>query len=360
MQTISIPFQRSVPDGNQNMLDEMDRKVRGLRDAKQLFAWLAQNRKKFPKATGLDLYDPSPTDVIVTTFPKAGTTLTQQLCYQVLVATGGAPPQDPFGTKFADICEVAPWLDFMPQMGVPPVLSSPRVFKTHATANNFDIRRQKHVVVLRDPLKFPGSWLDFTFENYRLDGHSICEESVKRDVFDETVERDLLGLLPSTLLSSGAFGSSEANAVYSTRNNPNKGPMGPWFKHTKDWVDLMEHRNVLILFYENIVKDCATAAESVAAFMGRTLTEDGLNTVVKRCSREYMCADNRFKSILDAKVFGTAETASKVRPAVREGFTGMKIKEKYLVEYRRQMKATFGIESYDELKRAVGSKQRKL
>lgn len=318
---------------------------------------LAETRKHFPQATGLDLYDPRPSDIVVTTFPKAGTTLTQQLVYQTAVATGGAPAQDPDGSNFSDICEVAPWLDYIPQLDFPFLESSPRVFKTHAGVEKFSITKQKHIVVLRDPLKFPSSWLNFTVDNYPSDIVTSAGKDVRQLWFDHTVACDLLGLGPSTLGDSGALGPNEGDMAGGIYTKSMQQRLGPWFIHTLGWVHAVGHPNVLVMFYEDVVADMATATRVVAAFMGRRLSREGLQQVVHRCSREYMASGDRFKSYMDSKLFGTDMNSSKVRHEHGNNFRDMQVKEEHLKELRRQMMHAFGVPSYKELKDLVTSKQ---
>lgn len=70
-----------------------------------------------------------------------------------------------------------------------------------------------------------------------------------------------------------------------------------------------------------------------------------------------MSGDERFTSVVDARAFGTSESSEKVRPAGRDGFTKLKIKEEYMIELRRQMRCSLGVGSYEELKRVVKDRQ---
>lgn len=338
---------------------------------KQILSHLAERRKHFPQATGLDNYEPRSTDIIVTTFPKAGTTLTQQLAYQTVVATGGAPNEDPDGDNFSDICQVAPWLDYIPQIDYAFMEGNPRVFKTHAGVDKFDIDRQRHVVVLRDPLKFPASWLNFTMDNYPDEVVTGADARVRQLWFDHTIACDLLGLGESTLGDSGALGPNEGEQAGGIRvkfgqngapdetstDDVEAGRLGPWFVHTLGWVEVAGHPNVLILFYEDVVKDMASAVRHVASFMGRQLTREGLAQVVHRCGRDYMATGDRFKSYMDSKLFGTDMNSSKVRHEHHNAFRNMTVSDDHLKELRRQMVRAFGVPTYKEMKDLVKAKQ---
>lgn len=315
----------------------------------KIFSFLADEQTKNPQPTGLDVYAPHPSDVVVTTFPKAGTTLMQQMTYQVVVHSGGAPKHDPTGENFSDICDVAPWLDFIPQFGRQFASPSPRVFKTHESIARFNVNKQRHIVVIRDPLKFPGSWLDFTFDNYPIDHMRMTDPAVMRAVFDETVLRDLLGVPPEV---------KDAKTVISTCNYvTNEALTCGWFEHTKGWVNVLNDRNVLILFYEDVTKNMELTIRRIASFLGRSLTEEQVKNVASRCTRQYMSADNRFKSLWDAQVFGNVGLSSKVKPEDRDGFTKYKLKAEHLELFRIKMLNVFGVESYADLKKIVNAKQ---
>lgn len=313
---------------------------------------MAASRSAFPKRTGLKVYEPRPSDVIITTFPKAGTTLMQQLVYQVGVVTGGAPTDDPNGNDFSDICEKVPWVNYITHVNIDPEsIPSPRLYKTHSPADRFDLSAQKHVVIIRNPEQFAGSWLDFTFACYRGPLVDKADKKVKRYVFDDLVARTVLGLLPPTADETDAFNCRELQK---------DGVLGAWFVHTKSWVDVSNHPNVLLMFYEDVVNDVAGTAVKVAQHMGRTLTDKERNMVVSRCTREYMTTDNRFKSIWDEKVLGVDGRSSKVMDQNRDGFNKFELKEEHKKELRRQMLQAFGCELYTELKAMVTHRQRVL
>lgn len=286
-----------------------------------------------PKPTGLQHYRPQPTDIIIATYPKAGTTLLQNMTYQIVVATGGAPPFDPDGTAFTDICQVAPWLEYGPEFGVTECPSNPRVFKTHEPAVVFDLSKSKFVFCVRNPLEFPGSRLDFMFDI--LTGGSHADEEVREQVFHEYVRRSFFGRQPSD-------GSEE-----DTEGSPSK-RYGSWFGHTKSWTE-ETHPNVLVIFYEDVKRDLAATARRIASFMGRSLPESGLKTVVERCDRKRMASDSRFVSQITSRGLGLGDAKLRtVFPEDRKGFKDFVIEESSMEAYKESMQSTFGVSSYDE------------
>lgn len=296
--------------------------------------------REFPRPEGLDAYEPLPTDVVVTTFPKSGTTLTQQLTYQVVVASGGASKDDPDGLHFDDICEAAPYVDYGPAHGFPPRDSSPRVFKSHSPPSMFKSTVQKHIVVFRDVCSYPASCLDFLYD--ALAGEVVSDDRVKEMAFHKFVSVRLLG---HSLGGAGSgFGFPYEKDIKVNDEETGKFPIGPWFLHAKAWVEALRP-GILVLFYEDIVKDMAGAAQRVAAFIGRSLSEEGLKQVLKRCDRAYMSTDSKFSCKLEAEVLGFYNTW-KAKPASRKGFKQFKIRDEDLDGVNRRFQQEFGVADY--------------
>lgn len=295
----------------------------------------------------LPRYKARPTDTIVTTFPKAGTTLMQQMVYQIVVATGGAPVDDPDGVNFIDISCRVPWINVLPNdsfLPKGPQESSPRVFKSHSPITVFDIETHRHVVVIRDPVCYPGSYLNFLFEIFANNLLHSASELAREFLFHGWVEKMLKRSETVTDLRSQA------------RQSKFEENMGTWFEYNKGWLDAMHHKNVLILFYEDVVSDPSTACKRIARFLERSLSDQALSKVVSRCTREYMSTGDRFKSIWDGKVCGVEPFAEKVKPFDRDGFSQFAWKPKQLEALKREMRGAFGVETYAELKAAVGAK----
>jgi hypothetical protein len=98
----------------------------------------------------LAFFQARPTDVIITTAPKAGTTWMQQILHQM--RTGG-------DTSFKTIFEVVPWIEWpIPSrtwrqaLALFESLPNPRVFKTHCTyAQTPGVGTAKIILTVRDP-----------------------------------------------------------------------------------------------------------------------------------------------------------------------------------------------------------------
>lgn len=306
--------------------------------ANALLDRLSRVREGMVKPTGLRHYRPEPTDLIIATYPKAGTTLLQNLTYQVVVATGGAPPFDLDGLAFEDINQVAPWLDFGPEFGVMEAPTNPRIFKTHSCADQFNLDKSRYIVCVRDPLKYPASFLDFLLEP--LLGENVTDDELKREIFDELVSRYLLGLPPSNASSETAFRR-----------------YGLWFDHVKNWL-FPSRRNVLVLFYEDVVADVGATARRVAGFMGRSLSDEAVQTVAQRCDRQTMAADSKFRSQSTryGLGIGNAELVY-CFPEKRKGFTEFSLRDKHVEAVHMKIQETFGVSDYQALRELVNGRE---
>lgn len=308
----------------------------------------AKVREGAVQPTGLKLYDPRPTDVIVTTFPKAGTTLVQNLLYNLLYRTTFAPHSDiaPLDT-FKDISVAVPWLDYHPELGVSLPTTTPRIFKSHsqvkafATFHDDPAIAPRHIVVIRSPFDFPSSWLDFRLD--KLD--SIFEVSsrpeVREGIFHAFVRR--------VVLQDGRDHSSS---------------YGDWFTHTHDWITPLR-RNVYILFYEDILADMSTTVRSIARFLelDETLvTDEIVNKVIRACSRDAMVGDTRFQCGVEFVLCsGTGNSVPwKVMPEKRvvDSYKQFSFSETEQVRMSEAMQQVLGYRSYDELKSGVKKAQR--
>ncbi|KAI0558855.1 Glycolipid sulfotransferase [Gracilaria domingensis] len=297
-------------------------------------------RANFPIATGLQSYKPRPTDVIIATNPKAGTTLLQHMLYQIVVAAGGAPDFDPDGTQFDEINDVAPFVDYGPQTGTLSCESSPRLFKTHSVASMFDLTVGRFVFCARDPNRFVGSLLDFLFDF--ATGGTVIDAAVHERVFHLYVRHELLGL--PVLPDENIF-------RYAPRNYPH------WLQMLSSWTQTPRD-NVLVLFYEDVVEDLPRATRKLAAFVGAVLSEEDVTRVAARCTREAMLGDKRFDCRSVGRVMGL-EGAKTVLPADRNGFNRFSLDEDEKTLLADRLEEYVGFRSYAAWKQELKQTQEK-
>lgn len=172
----------------------------------------------WPRSNDLQSYQPEPTDFIVTTYPKAGTTLVQYLSYQVLVQTGTINERD-----FTEINEVSPWVDWHIQMRTPFPNEPPRILKSHSPKSIFDEHAkgeplvQNHIVVIRNPLDFPSSWLNF-LAGPLTDDFDDAGDSV--DIDDPVVQYEMVYLFACHRLLELPLDPSQPEAEVSYGASP--------------------------------------------------------------------------------------------------------------------------------------------
>ena len=100
-------------------------------------------------------YKLRPTDVVVVSFPKTGTTWTQNCCEQLRTRAGGY--------DFDDITIRQPWIEFAYDCGQDlddDQIASPRIFKSHQLLSAVN-PGGKYLCIIRDPEATLMSWFAF-------------------------------------------------------------------------------------------------------------------------------------------------------------------------------------------------------
>ena len=110
-------------------------------------------------------YKADSTDVIISTYPKCGTTLMQQIVHGL--RTGG-------DMDFGEITEVVPWLETSLDMGVDVYAlqkARPHAFKSHQSWENVP-KGAKYIYIMRDPKDVAVSFFYF-FEGWMFETGTI-------------------------------------------------------------------------------------------------------------------------------------------------------------------------------------------
>jgi len=186
-----------------------------------------------------------PTDIIVSTFPKTGTTLITWLCHQL--RTGGNGHAD-----FDTIYEVVPWPLLSWDIGYDPNVAGsqfhPRVFKSHLRMASV-YRGCRYVVMVRDPVRTALSF------------HAFMRDK---------------GVPGVSSMDLGAF----------VQNTPfvrgRVGRAGLWDYYAEYHI-LRDCHSVLILIYEDLVEDMSKSVRMLAEFMGII---KGRNSAMKATTKE--------------------------------------------------------------------------
>jgi hypothetical protein len=231
----------------------------------------------------LAFFEPRPTDVIITTAPKAGTTWMQQLLHQM--KTGG-------DTSYGSIFEVVPWIElpikgrtWRQALAVFESLPDPRVFKTHCTYDQTPgVGTAKIILTVRDPRECCVSFF------HHVNGF----------------KKELVPDMPDI-----AFPTMQAGVDHFLR-------VGAWVRNVKGW---WAHRNdpgILLLRYADLVADLEANVDRIADFLGWTLTPAGRARALEHSSFEWMKANSQ----LFTRQLGKDEPVFEPGTFIRQGKVG--------------------------------------
>lgn len=196
-------------------------------------------------------------DVLVSTYHKSGTTLTQEIVSCLLYGVEK--------TRATDQSVRSPFIDFREPGAADPLeqaraMQSPRVLKTHLPAKYH--RRHlkqsvgpKNVIVIRNPK-------DVLVSKYHhFHGTKVFSEQVPKE-----------------------FPDFWRAMVY----QPRKYGQTDYFEFNLGWWAMRDHPRVLVLFYEDLLRDKATQVRRLADFIGVPLTDQLLKETIQATSIQAM------------------------------------------------------------------------
>ena len=224
-----------------------------------------------------------PTDVVIATFPKAGTTWTQQICHG-LRSRGDM--------NFKEVSHVSPWIERGHMFGTDawtPQHFPPRVFKTHLEYANVN-KGARYIHVVREPK-------DTLVSFYRFMANGVIDASA---------------LSLEDFAEVWLFSDQLAERTDSTA------PFGPnlynYWRHLLDWQAACEQAPVLTLAYEHMQQDLRGHVARIATFMGLNADAATLDIATQQATFEFMSAHEaqftehlpgtplRFPKVVDGKV----------------------------------------------------------
>ncbi|XP_076444867.1 sulfotransferase 1C4-like [Babylonia areolata] len=201
----------------------------------------------------IPFFEVRPDDVWVVSFPKAGTTWTQEIVYLI------CNDCDFEKAKATNIEQRFPYLEFpVPGHREITKMDSPRFIKTHVPFSllpkQLEEKSPKVIYIARNPKDTVVSLLSFlqmtNYFTFTGTTHDFAELFV------------------------------EGKVLY-----------GPWTKHVMEAWEQRNRDNVLFITYEDLHKDFRGTVREVARFLGKTLSEPQLRNLEQHCSFQNM-SDN--------------------------------------------------------------------
>lgn len=181
-------------------------------------------------------YEPTKSDIFVSTYPKCGTTWTQNIIY--LLLNDGEPI--PKGTTLSD---VFPHLEEVGVAKIEALKTSPRLIKTHLPYGKTPINEKaKYVYVARNPK-------DCVVSFYHHTRGFIQHYDFEHGTFDEYFE---------------CFMNGEVD-------------FGDYFDNLASWLDHATDDHVLVITYESLQLDFHGTVLKLAAFLDPGLPAKILN-----------------------------------------------------------------------------------
>lgn len=261
-------------------------------------------------------------DVVITTYPKTGTTFLQQITHQL--RSGG-------DMSFADIYDVQPWISLHPLYRGPAqdVIQhfEPRVFKSHNRL--MDLKgNAKQIVTLRDPVNTASSMYEFfvkkTIPVVRSQGLPwiIADDLGVSDATKEYIFGDSF----KTLLEFVQGFFFERNTAFG----------GGYYDYMIEFWTARHDPDVLMICFEDLVKDKALWVRAVGRFMGVEVTDELVETVMELSSKDFM------------KAHGTKFDESAIADELNAGgeFSGAEFKEASRVSTHKRVEPSQAVRDW--------------
>ncbi|XP_054849080.1 sulfotransferase 1C2-like [Eublepharis macularius] len=198
-------------------------------------------------------FQAKPDDLLICTYPKAGTTWLQEIV--AMVQSEGDPQkcdQAPIYNRIPFIEMIHPVLSGLKEAEAMP---SPRTLKSHLPVQllppSFWEQNCKIIYVARNVKDNAVSYFHF---------HRMDQEMPEPGTWDQFLENFIAG----------------------------KVCWGSWFDHVKGWWEAKDRHPVLYLFYEDMKEDLAREIRKVAEFLGIELPEPVLNRIVQHTTFDNM------------------------------------------------------------------------
>jgi hypothetical protein len=190
------------------------------------------------------VYEGTPDDLFIVTYPKSGTTWLQMILYQL--TTDGA-------MDFAHIDEISPHLEetLVPTgRKISDLPGTPRVVKSHLAYRHIPRGPGRYIYCTRNGLDVAVSYF-----------HQSRKWPPQNQVpIDEFFRRFMAGQVP----------------------------YGSWFEHVAGWLRNEDRLDVLFVNYEELSADLEAGVKRIADFCGIAIDPAALPRILERCSFAFM------------------------------------------------------------------------
>jgi aryl sulfotransferase len=203
-------------------------------------------------------------DIVIGTWSKSGTTLTQQIVTELVFQGAG----DAFGL------EISPWLDFR---GVPAgeflaMLEAQRhrrLIKTHLPVDALVFSpKAKYLYIGRDARDVFWSWHHH---------HSIFTDAAYKMMNP-----------PERTWPEFPRANPDIRQAYHDWLDKDGYPTFPFWSHVQSWWDIRHLPNVKLVHFNNLLHDLPGAIRDVADFLDVTIDETMFPAIVEHCSLDFM------------------------------------------------------------------------
>lgn len=200
-------------------------------------------------------------DVWVCSFPRSGTTLTQELVYLILTLDFEKAKSVQLDDRFPIIDVKDDRFPYYRGVNFVEQMQSPRTVKAHAHYDFLPEQLQngkgRIIYLCRNPKDIITSYYNLM---QWLDEVELDEFKTWNSFFQAFVDGTALHC--------------------------------PWTRHVLKYWERRNDSNLLFLKYEELVKDLPNGVRKIAAFLGKSLSDDDISRICEHCSVDNMRTNN--------------------------------------------------------------------